>query len=275
MQTFLAAAATGSFAGAAERVNASPSSVTERIKQLEHHLGTRLFERDKRGCRLTASGRKFMAPAQQTVRAWEFAKHEVALPEQFKHSLAIGGQYFLWEKLLMDWLSDIRADMPDLALRALAGSWGRLNRDLAEGTIDLAVVHNPVFRRDISSEPLFEDELILVTAGDRDAWQENFVRIDWGQSLGLEIASRLDIAPKAGIVLDLGRHSMRWLVQNQMAGYLPRRLAQPSIMSGELEIVTEAPTFSFPAYVCWRRDLDARLAAEVVLHLKDAATRSF
>ncbi|MEH6759507.1 MAG: LysR family transcriptional regulator, partial [Parasphingorhabdus sp.] len=43
-RTFLAAAETGSFAGAAQRVNASPSSVTERIKQLEHHLGARLFD---------------------------------------------------------------------------------------------------------------------------------------------------------------------------------------------------------------------------------------
>ena len=159
-ETFLAAAATGSFAGAAERVHASPSSVTERIKQLEYRLGTKLFERDKRGCRLTASGRKFMAPARQAIRAWEFARHEVALPEQFTHSLAIGGQYFLWEGLLMDWLSDIRGDMPDLALRASAGSWARLNRDLAEGTVDMIVVHNPVFRRDISSEPLFEDDLV-------------------------------------------------------------------------------------------------------------------
>ncbi|MEL7453751.1 MAG: LysR family transcriptional regulator, partial [Pseudomonadota bacterium] len=108
-QTFLAAAATGSFAGAAQHVNASPSSVTERIKQLEHRLGVKLFIRDKRGCRLTPEGKRFMEPARQAVRAWEVAKHDIALPDRFTRSLAFGGQYFLWDGGLMDWLAQVRA----------------------------------------------------------------------------------------------------------------------------------------------------------------------
>ena len=272
-QTFLAAAATGSFSGAAERINASPSSVTERIKQLEYRLGTRLFVRDRRGCELTPAGRKFVAAARRAVRAWEFARHEVALPEHFTQSLSFGGQYFLWESLLMDWLSDIRVAKPDLALRAAAGSWSRLNRDIAEGTIDMIVVHDPTFRRDLSAERLFEDRLVLVAAGGTENWQDRFVRIEWGQSFGTEIASRLNIAPQAGIVLDLGRHSIRWLIDNEMAGYLPTRIAAPAIERGALKVVKDTPTFDFPAYACWRRDLDARLAAEIVLSLKARVSR--
>ena len=269
-QTFLAAAATGSFSGAAERVNASPSSVTERIKQLEYRLGTKLFIRDRRGCELTPAGRKFVSAARRAVRAWEFARHEVALPENFTHSLSIGGQYFLWENLLMGWLSELRDSTPNLALRAAAGSWSRLNRDLAEGSIDMIIVHDPTFRRDISAERLFEDQLMLVSAGPPDNWQDRFVRIEWGRSFGTEISSRLNIAPQAGIVLDLGRHSIRWLIENGMAGYLPTRIAQPAIERGELQIVEDGPVFDFPAYVCWRRDLDAQLVAEVVVSLKKA-----
>lgn len=267
-RTFLACASTGSFSGAAERVNASPSSVTERIKQLEYRLGTKLFIRDRRGCELTPAGRKFRSAARRAVRAWEFARHEVALPEHFTQSITFGGQYFLWENLLMGWLADIREAKPELAMRAAAGSWARLNRDLAEGLTDMIVVHDPTFRRDISAERLFDDQLVLVAAGGQQDWQDRFVRIEWGRSFGIEISSRLNIAPQAGIVLDLGRHSIRWLIENNMAGYLPTRIAGPALKRGAIELVKDAPAFDFPAFVCWRRDLDAQLAAELVVSLK-------
>lgn len=267
-QTFLAAAAAGSFSGAALRVNASPSSVTERIKQLEHRLGTKLFIRDKRGCQLTPAGEKFMGPARQAVRAWEVAQHEVALPSHFERSLSFGGQYFLWDKQLLGWLSHVREAIPDLALRVTAGAWARLNRDLAERELDMIVVHDPVFRRDIVAQRLFEDRLILVCAGDPATWKADFVRIDWGRSIGLEIASRLGIAPKAGLVLDLGQRSASWLIANQMTGYLPQSLAQPLIDAGSLTVIDDAPTFDFPAYVCWRSDMDETLAAQVFETMK-------
>lgn len=267
-QTFLAAAATGSFSGAAQRVNASPSSVTERIKQLEYRLGTKLFTRDKRGCQLTAAGERFMAPARQAVRAWEVARHEVALPERFSHSLSFGGQYFLWDRLLLKWLGKVRQEMSEVAWRVTAGAWARLNRDLAEGVLDIIVVHDPIFRRDITAEPLFEDQLVLVTGGEPGNWRDDFVRTDWGRSLGLEIASRLALKPESGLILDLGQRSAQWLIANKMAGYMPEYLVSPRLASGELVAIDDAPTFAFPAYVCWRSDLDERLAEEVVNSLK-------
>ncbi|MGB3472546.1 MAG: LysR family transcriptional regulator [Erythrobacter sp.] len=263
-QTFIAAAETGSFAGAAKRVNASPSSVTERIKQLEYRLGTQLFVRDKRGCRLTAAGERFTGPARQAVRAWEVARHEVALPDRFERSLALGGQYFLWDRLLLKWIDTLRKDIPDLALRVTAGAWARLNRDVAEGALDMIVVHDPVFRRDLSAKRLFEDRLILVTAGDLEHWKKSFVRIDWGRSIGLEIASRLAIAPEAGLVLDLGQRSVDWLLANRMAGYVPQSLADPLIASGQIAAIPDSPEFEFPAYLCWRNEIGERLAAEVL-----------
>lgn len=266
-QTFLAAADTGSFAGAANRVNASPSSVTERIKQLEYRLGTKLFERDKRGCRLTAAGERFLSPARQAVRAWEVARHEVALPESFESSLSFGGQYFLWDRLLLGWLDEVRAAIPDLALRVTAGAWTRLNRDLAEGALDMILVHDPVFRNDIAAERLFEDRLILVTAGDPENWKQDFVRIDWGRELGLEIASRLDVEPKAGLVLDLGQKSAHWMIANGASGYQPEWLVSPLLESGKLTAIENAPSFDFPAYVCWRRTLEQGVAEQVVASL--------
>lgn len=268
-RTFLAAASTGSFSSAAQRVNASASSVTERIKQLEYRLGAKLFERDKRGCRLTAAGRKFMDPARQSVRSWEIAQHDVSLPEEFTHSVAFAGQYALWRTMLTEWLFEARSALPHIAFRASAGASARLNRDLADGFLDMAVLYDPVFRRDISSEKLFDDKLVLVSGASDDNWRKHYVRIEWGQSLGVEIASRLNITPAAGLVIDLGNQSARWLIDQKMCGFMPKKLVRSQLDSGALRLVEDVPDFDYPAYVCWRRDLSPELATNLVLSLKD------
>lgn len=270
LRTFLAAADIGSFAGAAQRVNASPSSVTERIKQLEHRLGARLFDRDKRGCRLTVAGRKFLGPATQAVRALDLAQHEVALPERYTRSISFGGQYVLWDQPMLRWLADIRSAKPEIAWRITSGASGRLNRDLAEGFLDFAVLYDPVFRRDIGSEPLFEDELVLVTAGDPASWRDDYVRIEWGRGLGVEIASRLELTPESGLVLDLGGRSAQWLIAHRAAGFMPRRSVATSLAEGILQQVRDVPSFPFPAYACWNREVEPALAAEILVSLKNA-----
>lgn len=274
LRTFLAAAETGSFAGAAKRVNASPSSVTERIKQLEHAMSARLFDRDKRGCRLTAAGKKFLGPAAQAVRAIDIARHEVSLPERFTQSISFGAQYALWDKRLLCWLATARTDHPDTAWRVTSGASGRLNRDLAEGFLDIAVLYDPLFRRDFGSELLFDDELILVTGGDPGQWRKHYVRIEWGRNMGAKVASRLDLTAESGLVLDLGGHSADWLKTHAMAGFMPRRSVMKSLLDGSLKMVEDTPAFPFPAYACWNRDLEPARVAQIVMSLKNAALNS-
>lgn len=270
LRTFLAAADTGSFAGAAQRVHASPSSVTERIKQLEHRLGARLFDRDKRGCRLTAAGKKFLGPATQAVRALDVARHEVGLPERFTKSISFGAQYVLWDPRLMTWLAGARSAFPYVAWRVTSGASARLNRDIAEGFLDLVVLYDPVFRRDIGSEHLFDDELILVTGGNPELWRDDYVRIEWGRGIGVEIASRLDIAPESGLILDLGGRSGDWLIEHGMSGYMPRRSVANWLADGSLREVGNVPSFAFPAYVCWNREVEPTLVADIVMSMKGA-----
>lgn len=269
LQTFLAAATSGSFAGAAQRVHASPSTVTERIKQLEYRLGTTLFDRDKRGCRLTSAGERLVGPATQAVRAWEIARHEVALPERFSRSIAFGGQYFLWDRFLLSWLDDVRNALPELAIRATAGGWTRINRALAERDLDMVVVHDPIFRRDIATERLFDDRLVLVSAGDPSNWRSDYVQVEWGQSMGERIAGGIGIAPENGLVLDLGKRAGDWLANCRMAGYLPLSIARPALETGAFTLIEDAPQHDFPGYVCWQRDFDPEMAERVFATLKD------
>lgn len=264
LRTFLAAASSGSFSGAAKIVNASPSSVTERIKQLEYRLSAKLFDRDKRGCRLTSAGERFVELAQQSVRSWDVARQNISLPEEFTDYISFGGQYGLWKPYLNDWLSQVRKNFPQLAWRVSAGAGARLSRDLADGFLDLVVMYDPIFRRDMSVEKIYDDQLILVSANDSDKWRDHYVHIEWGSSINDVIASKLNLSATTGLILDLGAQSAQWLIKEKMCGYMPRQIIRNELQSGELKVVNDSIAFDYPAYICWRSGYKGRLISDLV-----------
>ena len=128
-----------------------------------------------------------------------------------------------------------------------------------------------MFGRGIRSEKLFDDRLILVTGNDGDNWRDHYVRIEWGQNLGAEITSQLNIKPAAGLVLDLGNQSARWLIEQRMCGFMPQRLVQKHLDDGCLRRIANIPDFDYPAFVCWRNDIDPDLASDILRSLQDLA----
>lgn len=275
IRTFLASAETGSFAAAARRVNASPSTVTERIKTLEHQLSARLFNRDKRGCVLTPAGRRFLTPAQNMMRAWEDGQREVTLPSRFAHSITIGGQYGLWPHLLFDLLSDLKRDRRDVAVRALVGTPQRFNQELADGTIDMAFLYDPVFRKDLLTDELFQDELVLVTTMPDMPWMDNYVRVEWGAAVDAEISSRLGIVAGAGLTIELGLLSASWLIRESACGYMPKRMVAAELGGGQLHEIAGAPRVSYSAYGCWRREMDQEIAGDLIARARQLAEPLF
>lgn len=263
LRTFLAAASIGSFSGAAKVVNASPSSVTERIKTLEYRLGVKLFDRDKKGCRLTRAGDRFIDLAQQSVRAWDAARQNISLPEEFNQTISFGGQYGLWTPILNDWLSRFSKEHPQLAWRINAASGLRLNRDLSEGFLDVAVMYDPTFSRNISVEKIYNDKLILVTADSKLNYRENYVHIEWGDEVTNLMASKLNFTSTSGFLLNLGAQSAQWLIQENLCGYMPQRIVRDHIASGALNIIRDVPEFDYPAFICWRKHQDETIAEKL------------
>ena len=78
IETFLAIVEEGTFSKAAEKLGYSQSAVTVQIKQLEHELGARLFDRVPRGAVLTEQGRAFAFHANEIAGAARAAKASVA-----------------------------------------------------------------------------------------------------------------------------------------------------------------------------------------------------
>lgn len=253
IETFLAAASAGSFLETSVRLRISPSAVTERVKQLEGALGVRLFERNRRGCMLTDEGQRFLPSAQQIAAAWEGGREEVRLPARFSSSVAIGGQHVLWHHGMIDWLTQWSSLHDDIAIRAVAGSPQRLNRDLASGEIDIAIMYDPVFASEIRYRTLLADELILVAAPDERPWPERFVRTKWGEGADARLAGEIGDRATTGMVLDLGMLAVRWLIEQRASGYVPRWMARTAIAEGDLTEIPDAPRVEHSLFMCWRR----------------------
>jgi DNA-binding transcriptional LysR family regulator len=67
MRAFLAVARHGGFSEAARQLNVVPSVAAKRVSQLEHAVGTRLFERSTRKVVLTEAGQKFQGRARSLL----------------------------------------------------------------------------------------------------------------------------------------------------------------------------------------------------------------
>ncbi|WP_010140860.1 LysR family transcriptional regulator [Oceanicola sp. S124] len=77
LQAFLAIAKEANLSAAAERIGLTQPSLTKRLANLEEELGAPLFERHRRGMRLTAAGRRFLARAQRIETEYNRAYEEL------------------------------------------------------------------------------------------------------------------------------------------------------------------------------------------------------
>lgn len=274
-RTFLAVIEGGSFIAAARRVHVTQSTVSARIKALEEALGKTLFIRTKASCDLTPAGHQFHRYARSLVHVWEEAKHQVAVPEGFEDTLIVGGQYSLWNRLLLWWVPAFRAAAPSVALRCEIGMPQRLMREMAEGVMDLAVIYQPEHRPGMVVRELLEDRLVLVTTDAKTPFQENYMFADWGEEFRtMHAAAHPDLMTPA-ITLDLGALGINMLLNMGGAAYFPERIVQPHLEKGLLSVVPNEPDFPYPAYVVYQEAFAGPKIMETALEtLFDVADRS-
>ena len=253
-RTFLAVIETGTFQGAANKVHVTQSTVSARIKTLEERLGVAVFTRSKAGAALTSQGYHFERYARAIVRGWEQGRYQAGLPDKYEELLVVGGQYNLWARLLTGWLNDMRAAMPSVAFRAEAGSPAHLSQMIAEGLIDIAVIHHPRFRPDIEVELLMEDDLILVTSDPGGTYEDRYVFVDWGEAYRDWHAQKLPTLMEPRTTVSLGFFGAPFLISSNTAGYMPRRLVQPHIDEGFLFETNNTPVFGYPVYAAYHTE---------------------
>lgn len=268
-RTFLEIVRSGSFIAAAERLHITQTAVTARIRNLEDQLGCRLFVRNRQGARMTENGERFVQHASQLVHTWEAARRELPLPEGTGNIVTIGGELSLWNPLLLDWVGRLRTDIPTLAIRVGVGDMQKLQQEMESGVMDAAIVHQPVYWSDVQVEQLLEEKLVLVRSISNPT---PYIYVDWGERFRRQHDAALPQYARSSLVLDLGPLALNYILTRGGSGYFRTRVIQRYLDEGLVELVPQAPEFSYPVYLMFPRN-NKNESLEKVLQLLRVVSR--
>jgi len=253
-RTFLEIVHSGSFLNAADRLHVTQTTVSARIRTLEEELGRQLFIRNRNGAQLTPAGREFERFAQSFVQIWERARHQLAIPSGQTSVVALGGELSLWNPLLLDWLVWMRKSKPEIAIHAHVGVPDQLIERLRTGVLDIAVLYAPKLLPGFRVELLEEEQLVMVRTPAKPGEPEtapDYVYVDWGPMFAAQHGASATAFGAPGLMVGLGPLGLSYILRAGGMGYFRKGAVAPHIAAGQLELVADAPEFTYPAYAVY------------------------
>ncbi len=256
IETFYWAAKLGSFSSAAQRLNATQSTISMRIIELERDLGVELFDRSQRSARPTAKGRELMGYAEELLRLTLEMQQRIAAEEATPGVLRMG----VAEVVSVTWLPTLMRRIHERFPRMIVELDEALTHELIErlnqGSLDLIMIPGRVPGYSVTPLSLgfvefawmaspslgIGDEVLApkdmqafpVIALSRESYHHTSIE-DWFHS-GDAYCKRVDTCKSFGVARTLAAAGLGLTL-------LPPRCHQSDIESGRLQIVNTKPAF--------------------------------
>ena len=145
LRYFLAVAREGSVTGAANFLHLTQPTLSRQIRDLEEHLGTKLFVRRSHNVVLTAEGMRFRQRAEEIIDMVEKTESEFTLPEgTVSGEIHIGGGETRAMRLITGILHTIRRDYPDIRFQLHSGNAEDVTERVDKGLLDFGILIQPV-----------------------------------------------------------------------------------------------------------------------------------
>ncbi len=249
VRTFVEIMRNGSFVAAAKALNISQTAVTARVKNLEEMLDCTLFIRSSTGIRLTTEGRIFAGYASESQHAWDDLKLALSAAGKESGSLLIGGETALQSPLLLKWCQQLRQQLPQVRLNVSCGSTHELYRRLQDGSLDAALVYRAEYGLELMIKQVMEEKLVMVRAPGND---DDYVFVNWGEEFFEKHLHSLPGQIANALVFDHGPLALNYILEQGGRGYFRYRVVSQLIAEERLELVKEAPEFSYPVYLAFK-----------------------
>ncbi len=165
LAALIAIADHGSFSAAARALYTVQSNVSGHIARLERELGATLVDRGRGG--LTDDGAMVVDRARRIHRELDAivadlsARHDQIAGDAYLGVIGTTGRW-----LMPELLTALAVTHPLVRAVVAEGSTSSLLARLVSGQLDAAIVHLPVDDPDLSVEPLFAEDLIVVVPSD-------------------------------------------------------------------------------------------------------------
>ena len=206
LKYFVAIARHGSFSTAAQRIRVAQPALSTQIANLEKEIGRALFERHARGVRLTETGETLLDHAVAILQRVDEAR--IALRPKAAEGateITLGVPPLISMMLTVPLVEAVARDLPHVSLKIVEGMSGALREWLADGSIDIAFLHNIDREEFPNSVPIIRESLFAAAS------------LSSGMSFGPELhASELVKLP---LIASTAKNSHRMLLENISARY--------------------------------------------------------
>ncbi len=164
LEAFLEVARLGSMRAAARSLHLGQPALSARIVALEDELGAKVFERTKRGVRLTLAGRALVPHAERTLEAIEAGRSAVSQVEQGDDGeLIIAAASAINASVVPELVARFRRYHPGVHLYVRTGHPERIAELVAFGSAQLGLLREAAPSRDprLTVTPLYQESLML------------------------------------------------------------------------------------------------------------------
>ena len=167
LRYFHMVARTGHFGRAAEACAVTQPALSMQIRELETHLGTKLFERTRDGARLTEVGREALRHADRVLGAVadleaQARRTRSPLSGPFRLGIIPSVAPYILPRLLPGILQRV----PDARLMLRETQTASLVDELLAGDLDAIVVSLPLDHPELLERPLLHDPFVLAVPED-------------------------------------------------------------------------------------------------------------
>ena len=170
LKVFRTVAEQMSFRKAAEVLHLSQPAVSQHIRALEEEVGVRLFDRARgegHGSQisLTEAGRVLLGYANTAAETMVAAQRALAaLNHEAAGALRLGASTTVAQYVLPRILGAFLRQYPQVKLSLISGNTEQVVEAVAEEKVELGIIEGPAMRRDVKTEQMVRDEMVLIVS---------------------------------------------------------------------------------------------------------------
>ncbi|NDZ12753.1 hypothetical protein C7T35_10355 [Variovorax sp. WS11] len=287
IETFVRVVELGSFSAAAEALHASQSTISARIKDLERHLGTELFDRSFRRPQVTPKGRELFEHAQHLVEFTSSLTRTLRDPTALTGAVRLGVVDVVASTWLPRMVQSLRASHPNVSLHLDISLTRVLMDRLRSGHLDLAVVTGAVSDASLHQTLLGHDEFVWMAAPSLGVPDETLGPAElkrWPILMMPEDSHHFPVLKQwfrdagTSVIAAASCNTMNVLAELATTGLgvtlLPRRCLGNQIAEGRLVVLKTTPAMArVPIYLVHRTDR-VPVMEPAIAHAAKAASAS-
>lgn len=161
IRVFVKVAECKSISDAARRLHYLQSNLSAKVKKMEAYYNQKLFIRKPRGVELTAKGEVLYQQFKELLFLWEATENKMKKQDK---SLRLGTVVSIGATQFSEALVRLKHRNPDLSVTVKTGTADSIEKQILNGTIDMAYFIGTLDHPHIRYEKLGTEELVIVGA---------------------------------------------------------------------------------------------------------------